>query len=270
MMGQRVLSPINRLVRSVETIMHDGPDGNAVLAHFLKGLSSLYGVGVRSRMALFHRRRLKSHRLPCKVVSVGNIAVGGTGKTPMAIYTAQVIRNAGYRVAIVSRGYKGKAEKGGGIVSDGQRLLMPVALAGDEPYLLAQQLLPHGIPVLVGQNRVKSGLLAVRRFDTDVIVLDEEARIVFLNRNASRVIGQDRETILGRDFSRVIEFVGARKMKNPLMRVLSSGESVSVPGRQDRASSRLTIGTPPARSGRAGRGSCRCCSAAPSPRCPRV
>jgi tetraacyldisaccharide 4'-kinase len=187
-MAQGTLSPANRLVRSVETIMRGRPDANGFLAFILKGLSSLYGVGVRTRAALFHQRRFESHRLPCQVVSIGNITVGGTGKTPMTLYLAQVIRNAGYRVAVVSRGYKGTAEKKGGVVSDGHALLMPPAIAGDEPYLLAQQLLAYGIPVLVGQNRVQSGWLAVKRFRADVIVLDDGFQHLRLRRDIDIVL----------------------------------------------------------------------------------
>jgi tetraacyldisaccharide 4'-kinase len=168
--------------------MTDDRDARGPLAALLEGLAGLYGVAMGSRARLFRSGRLPSHRLPCKVVSVGNITVGGTGKTPMCLYMARLIRRTGRRVAVVSRGYKGQAEQQGGIVSDGQSLRMSSAAAGDEPYLMARQLLPLGIPVLVGHNRVRSGALAVKRFRTDVIVLDDGFQHQRLQRDLDLVL----------------------------------------------------------------------------------
>lgn len=161
---------------------------NRTLASFLKGIAGLYGIAVRSRAKRFRQRRLASHRLPCKVVSVGNIALGGTGKTPMSVYLARLIKGAGYRVAVVSRGYKGLAEKDGGVVSDGHALQMGPSTAGDEPYLMAQQILPLGIPVIVGRDRVRSGWLAVRRYQTEVIILDDGFQHMRLERDLDLVL----------------------------------------------------------------------------------
>jgi len=179
---------LRRLIQSIEAVMFDGHAPNQTLSIFLKGLAGLYGIAVQTRSKLFCQRRLTSHRLPCKVVSVGNIALGGTGKTPMSIFMAQLIHGAGYRVAVVSRGYKGLAEKQGGVVSDGQALQMEPSTAGDEPYLMAQQLLPLGIPVIVGRDRVRSGGLAVQRFQSDVIVLDDGFQHMRLRRDLDIVL----------------------------------------------------------------------------------
>lgn len=164
-----------------------GPDRPA-LAAVLRALAGLYGTGVRWRTRLFERQCLSSRRLPCRVVSVGNIALGGTGKTPMTVYLARLFHGAGYRTAVVSRGYKGSAEGRGGVVSDGQRLLMGPAEAGDEPYLMARQLLPLGIAVLVGHDRVRSGRLALGRFQTEVILLDDGFQHRRLQRDLDLVL----------------------------------------------------------------------------------
>ncbi len=173
---------------SIVAVMHEDPSASRRLAVVLKGLAILYGIGVQCRTQLFRKRWRVSHRLPCKVVSIGNITLGGTGKTPMSVYMARLIHGFGCRVAIVSRGYKGSAEKNGGVVSDGQALLMDPSSAGDEPFLMAQQLLPLGIPVIVGRDRVRAGRQAVQRYQTEVIVLDDGFQHMRLARDLDIVL----------------------------------------------------------------------------------
>jgi len=120
------------------------------------------------------------------VVSIGNITSGGTGKTPMTLYVANRLRSLGYRIAILSRGYKGGAEKKGGIVSDGQTLLMTPRAAGDEPFMMARFL--EGVPVLVGRDRVASGRLAVSRFSPDILLLDDGFQHRRLHRDIDIVL----------------------------------------------------------------------------------
>ena len=168
--------------------MFGSPDVHCGLAALLQGAALLYGAAMRFRARLFANGCLAAHRLPCKVVSVGNITLGGTGKTPASLYTAQLIHEAGLRVAVVSRGYKGRAEHQGGIVSDGHSLRMTPAEAGDEPYLMARHLLPLGIPVIVGGDRVRSGRLAVERFSTEVLVLDDGFQHMRLRRDLNLVL----------------------------------------------------------------------------------
>jgi len=178
----------SRAAEAVEAVMFDAPDASRRLAAVLKGSAHLYGTAMRYRARLYQRRRLTSHRLPCKVVSVGNITIGGTGKTPMALYLARMINAAGCRTAVISRGYRGRAEKQGGVVSDGHLIRMGPDVAGDEPYLMAQQLLPMGIPVIVGRNRVRSGWLAAKRFHTEVLVLDDGFQHLRLQRDLDLVL----------------------------------------------------------------------------------
>ncbi len=156
------------------------------LAAALSMAAIFYGGGQKLREFCYRQKVLPSLRLPCKVVCVGNITVGGTGKTPMAMYVAGVIKQAGYKVAVVSRGYRGGAESSGGVVSDGQSIFMGPDQAGDEPYLMACHL--KDIPVIVGKNRHAAGMLALTRFEPDVIVLDDGFQHLRLKRDLDLVL----------------------------------------------------------------------------------
>ena len=156
------------------------------LATALYPISLAYGAGQNLRAFAYRHRVISSHQLPCKVICVGNIAVGGTGKTPMTMYVAQKVQQLGYRVAIVSRGYRGSAESQGGIVSDGKSIGMGPERAGDEPYLIARSL--REIPVIIGKNRYASGMLALKQFQPDVIVLDDGFQHLRLQRDIDLVL----------------------------------------------------------------------------------
>ena len=157
-----------------------------LLASLLHGVSIFYGAVQRLRATCYRYRVVPSRALPCKVISVGNITVGGTGKTPMTIHVAAEIKRAGYKVVILSRGYKGRAEKHGGIVSDGRTLYMDAEQAGDEPFMIACRL--KGVPVVVGRNRFAAGMLAISKFQPDVIVLDDAFQHLKLKRDIDLVL----------------------------------------------------------------------------------
>lgn len=144
-------------------------------------LSVIYGILVNVRCALYKKSIFKQKKLPCKVISVGNITVGGTGKTPMTICLAKMLAGFGYKVAVVSRGYRGKFEKKGGIVSNGKEILAGPELSGDEPFMMAARL--ENIPVVVGQNRYKAGCVAIKNFDIDIILLDDGFQHIKLFRD---------------------------------------------------------------------------------------
>ena len=156
------------------------------LATLLWWISLLYGGLVRLRRRLYARGTLTSYRLPCPVISVGNLTIGGTGKTPMTIHLVEAILKLGYRPAILSRGYKGLGEKGGAVVSDGHCLFCSARQAGDEPYLMAA-LLPS-VPVVVGRNRYRIGLEAIQRFRPDLIVLDDAYQHLQLKRDLNLLL----------------------------------------------------------------------------------
>jgi len=158
--------------------------------NLLFAISLLYGGVVKLREILYKKGVLKSKRLPCKVISVGNLTVGGTGKTPMTIYLANKLTRRGYKVAVISRGYGGGAEKSGGIVSDGQVIFMDPQMAGDEPFLIARNL--KNVPVVVGQNRFSAGMSAIRHFSPDVIILDDAFQHLQLERDIDLVLLDSR------------------------------------------------------------------------------
>jgi tetraacyldisaccharide 4'-kinase len=114
---------------------------------------------------------LKSKRLPCVVISIGNIVAGGTGKTPAVIALAQLLQHTKKRVAVISRGYRSTLRGKFAIVSDGEKILLSPEEAGDEAYLLARSL--KGIPILIGKERFEAGLEAIKRWKVDVILLDD-------------------------------------------------------------------------------------------------
>ncbi len=149
-------------------------------------LSKAYGAGVLLRRDGYASGFFKAKKLPCTVISIGNLTTGGTGKTPMTIYVAERVRRLGYLVAVISRGYKGTAEKSGGIVSDGSAIRMDPVTAGDEPFLLAASL--KDIPVLVGHDRYQSGMHAINRFQTEVVILDDAFQHLALFRDLNLLL----------------------------------------------------------------------------------
>ena len=134
-------------------------------------LAKIYRVTVFMRKKIYDWGIKKSKSLDCKVISVGNITVGGTGKTPTVKKLATDLEAAGYSAVILSRGYKGEFADDIGVVSDGDSIVMSPAEAGDEPYLLARFL--DSIPVVVGASRQKTGKYACARFEPDFIILDD-------------------------------------------------------------------------------------------------
>ncbi len=152
----------------------------------LLAASCLYGLAVRTRIALYRQGRLSTRRLPCKTISIGNIAVGGTGKTPMTLWLAARLREAGYRTAVLSRGYGGSAEKRIGVASDGKTVRMGPEAAGDEPFMMANRL--PGVPVLVGRDRYATGMRAVEQFGSEVVLLDDGFQHVKLERDMDLVL----------------------------------------------------------------------------------
>jgi tetraacyldisaccharide 4'-kinase len=160
--------------------------GAAVYGAFLQVMSWLFSIVAQSRLWLYQHRILHDQPLGCLVVVVGNLTVGGTGKTPVVEKFARALRDRGRKVAILSRGYKSKAppfwqkwwfalthteEPPPRVVSDGERVLLDSEEAGDEPYMLARNL--PGVIVLVDKNRVKAGAYAIKRFGCDTLVLDD-------------------------------------------------------------------------------------------------
>lgn len=142
-----------------------------ILLLFLRLFSSVYALGVNVKLSMYRLGILEQHKLPCYVISLGNITVGGTGKTPTAQRLATLIRDMGFRVVILNRGYRAAWQEDVGLVSDGQKIYMTAAEAGDEAYLLAKSL--PGVPVVIGKERAVSGEYAVKQLNAQVIILDD-------------------------------------------------------------------------------------------------
>ncbi len=142
-------------------------------------LSYLYGLGVRFRLAAY--QRIKRRSLPGFVVSIGNLTVGGTGKTPAACMLAQWALDEGYRVAVLSRGYGGWYTEKVLEVSDGNHINAGPREAGDEPYLIAKKL--QGVPVIVAPKRYLAGLFAREKFRTNFFILDDGFQHLALKRD---------------------------------------------------------------------------------------
>lgn len=147
----------------------------------LYACSQVYQLVVRFRIYLYEKSVLKQRSLPCKVVSIGNITVGGTGKTPMVHYVANLLKGLGLKVAVISRGYGGYAQHSGGIVSNGKTTFMGVRASGDEPQLLVSKL--KGIPLLVGKDRYRAGRQAISSLGASVLVLDDGFQHLPLKRD---------------------------------------------------------------------------------------
>jgi tetraacyldisaccharide 4'-kinase len=123
---------------------------------------------------------LKTKKLPCPVISVGNITVGGTGKTPLVMTLAKVLTGRGIPVAVLSRGYK-RTQTSEAIVSDGKSLILSPEASGDEPFLIAQGC--QGVPVLVGKDRFANGRIALERFGAKGLLLDDGYQHLPLHRD---------------------------------------------------------------------------------------
>lgn len=176
----------------VRLIAREGADKHhpwpiMLLLALLKQLSHIYRTIVQLRLFCYENGILRYHTLGCQVISVGNLTVGGTGKTPVVEIFARELSKEGRKVAIISRGYKKSKppilqriankltlhdrRSPPRVVSDGRQLLLDSAMSGDEPYMLASNL--PNVAVLVGKDRVKSGRYAINKFGCDTLILDD-------------------------------------------------------------------------------------------------
>ena len=160
-------------------------------------ISILFESIIGLRNYFYNTGIFRIRKLDCKVISVGNITVGGTGKTPMVIMLANLLRDRGYRPAILSRGYGGKQKNRINIVSDGENICMNSQNAGDEPVLIAKSV--RNTPVITGKNRYQTGRYAVDNFGADVLILDDAFQHRSLFRDIDIVL-LDNERPFGNGF----------------------------------------------------------------------
>lgn len=144
---------------------------NLLLYSLLLPVLVIYSCGSRARLLLFRLGLLKSRSLPCPVISVGNITVGGSGKTPLTALLAQKLTAEGKKVAILTRGYGGNFEKRGGLVTDGSEILVQAIDSGDEPFLLARQC--AGVAIAAGANRFAAAARYLLPLKPEVVILDD-------------------------------------------------------------------------------------------------
>ncbi len=180
-------------IEDLETYLLDVIEGrragkiSTLLCGILWALSWIFVLIVQVRLWLYRHRIIRPSTLGCQVISVGNLTVGGTGKTPVVEVFARNLQQQGRKVAILSRGYKskelpflqkmtqrittGKIEAPPRVVSDGKRLLLDSHTAGDEPYMLASNL--PDVSVVVDKDRVKAGKYAIKELGCDTLILDD-------------------------------------------------------------------------------------------------
>jgi tetraacyldisaccharide 4'-kinase len=198
----------------LEVIFEERRDWKANLMRgFLFGGSKLFQAAVKTRRWLYNFRILRDKTLGVQVIAIGNLTVGGTGKTPVVEKFARELRDAGRNVAILSRGYRSKPvpihtqllnkillrndHTPPRVVSDGKSLLLDSELAGDEPYMLASNL--KDVVVLVDKDRVKSGRYAIEKFGCDTLLLDDGFQYWDLRGRRHDVVLIDRQQPFGNE-----------------------------------------------------------------------
>lgn len=148
-------------------------------------LSFVYSFVVRARIILYRTNILKSTTVKRPVISIGNLTVGGTGKTPVAMALADLLKRSGIRPVIISRGY-GRRGTDLAVVSDGTKLLSTPLESGDEPYLMATRL--KSVPVIVCSDRVKAAAFAIDTFMPDCVILDDGFQHIRIKRDINIIL----------------------------------------------------------------------------------
>ncbi|MSU56719.1 MAG: tetraacyldisaccharide 4'-kinase [Pedosphaera sp.] len=198
----------------LEVIFEERPGARAaIMRAFLLGGSKLFIVGVKIRRWLYNVRIFRDSTLGVQVIAIGNLTVGGTGKTPVVEKFARELRDAGRNVAILSRGYRSKPpplhksflnrilfrtdSTPPRVVSDGKSLLLDSEMAGDEPFMLASNL--KDVVVLVDKDRVKGGRYAIEKFGCDTLLLDDGFQYWDLRGRRHDVVLIDRQQPFGNE-----------------------------------------------------------------------
>src|SRR3954466_15115595 len=198
----------------LEVILEKRRDKRAAIVRtLLYGLSKILQVAIKFRRFLYNVRILRDSTLGVQVIAIGNLTVGGTGKTPVVEKFARELSNQGRTVAILSRGYRSKPKPfhewlvnkillrddttPPRVVSDGKSLLLDSEMAGDEPYMLASNL--KDVVVLVDKDRVKSGRYAIEKFGCDTLLLDDGFQYWKLRGRRHDVVLVDRQQPFGNE-----------------------------------------------------------------------
>ena len=164
-------------------------------ASALAPLAWLYGAAAGARGWLYDAGWLRARALPVPVISVGNLTVGGSGKSPMTAHVARLLHERGLRPAVVSRGYRGSHTGAATTVSAGSGPLVDAAVAGDEPVMLARML--PGVPVIVSHRRVDGGARAVEEHGARCVVLDDGFQHRALRRDLDILMMDTQDALEG-------------------------------------------------------------------------
>jgi tetraacyldisaccharide 4'-kinase len=176
-------------------------DGSSFLASLLKAVpAGVYYAVQKSRAEAYSAGLWRAEKAPTTVISVGNIVLGGSGKTPFVIYLTEMMLRRGLKPAVVSRGYRGSNRALYLVVSDGisKEPLVSPSVSGDEPFLIASRL--PGVPVLVGRRRIHPVTAAHKLFASNAVILDDGFQHLALHRDADLVLlsgAEDRMFPLG-------------------------------------------------------------------------
>ncbi|UCH65322.1 MAG: tetraacyldisaccharide 4'-kinase [Ignavibacterium sp.] len=155
----------------------------------------IYALVIKLRNLFFDKNVFKSKRVNVEIISVGNITIGGSGKTPLAIYIADLLKGGGKKIGVLSRGY-GRKSRGYKLVSDGEKIFTEVSECGDEIY---QTVLECKVPAAVCENRVDGAKQLIQDTNVDSIVLDDAFQHRWIKRNKDIVIFEQR-FLMGDDF----------------------------------------------------------------------
>jgi len=164
---------------------------NNYLRFIFYPLSLLYQIALFIRKFFYKINFLETKSLPCKIISVGNITVGGSGKTPTVEYLSKLLQSKGKKVGIISRGYRRNSKKTL-IVTDGKTKPKTWENFGDEPYLLAQKL--DNVPIIVGKSRYEAGTKMIENFNPDIIIIDDGFQHISLSRDLDIVLVNSKDT----------------------------------------------------------------------------
>lgn len=151
---------------------------------FLKLLENIFGHFVERRNNSFNSNRIKRYKAKIPVISIGNISVGGSGKTPFTIELAKLLLENGIKPSVIGSGYKGKSS-GGFIVSDGKQIFADASQAGDEMILIAHKV---NVPVVIHQKKYEAAKIVENHFKVDVILIDDGFQHRFLQRDLDIVL----------------------------------------------------------------------------------
>jgi tetraacyldisaccharide 4'-kinase len=155
--------------------------------------SPIYSCMMANRRNLYLKGVFRQHRLAVPVISVGNLVMGGTGKTPLVQYIARLLLKNNRKPGILSRGYKGSARSSVNVVSNGREILLGADEAGDEPRLLAETL--PGIPVITGKKRYPAGCYALKNLAVDTLILDDGFQHLAVKRDVDLVLFSARKLL---------------------------------------------------------------------------